>query len=95
MWQDLEPDIPYQIGDTWIAFSKDVLTLLDRVDRQGKHLRAIEKGRVAPRGQSGLVPSEVRGYTLKTKVLGRGGAVRAHGRYLADGTLYFDLITRH
>jgi len=32
---------------------------------------------------------------LKTKVLGKGGSVRVHGRHLQDDTLYFDLITRH
>ncbi len=41
------------------------------------------------------MPSEVRCCTLKTKALGQGGAMRVHGRYLANGTLYFDLITRH
>jgi len=87
--------VPYLIGDMRVAFDKDVLILLRRIDRRGKHLKAIEKGRVAPRGQSGLVLSEVRGYALKTKVLGQGGAVRVHGRHLADGTLCFDLITRH
>ncbi len=95
MWQDFEPDVSYLIGDMQVAFSKDALGLLRKIDPQGKHLRAIEKGHVAPRGQSGLVPSEVQGYTLKTKVLGLGGAVRVHGRYLADGTVCFDLITRH
>ena len=95
MWQDLAPDELYLIGDTQVAFSKDVLYTLRRIDRQGKHLRAIEKGRIAPRGQKGLVSSEMRSYTLKTKVMGQGGAVRVHGRHLEDGTLYFDLITQH
>jgi len=95
MWQDIEPDEPCVIGETRVAFEEDVLRLLRRIDPRGKHWKAIEKGRVAPQGQSGLVPSEVRGYALKTKVLGQGGATRVHGRYLADGTLYFDLITRH
>lgn len=94
MWQDFEPDALYIIGDAQVAFSKDVLNLLRKIDRQDKHLRAIEKGRVAPHGQNGLVPSEVQGYALKTKVLGQGGAARVHGRCLEDGTLYFDLITR-
>ena len=95
MWQDLKPDEFYLIGDTRVAFDKDVLAILSKADHRGKHLRAIEKGRVASRGQSGLVPSEVQGYALKTKVLGKGGAMRVHGRHLADGTLYFDLITHH
>jgi hypothetical protein len=56
----------------------------------------VEKGRIAPRGQAnGLVPSQEPGYVLKTKVLGHGGGVRVHGRHLEDGTLLFDLITRH
>ncbi len=46
MWQDFEPDMPYLIGDTQVAFSEDVLRSLCRIDRRGKHLRAIEKGRV-------------------------------------------------
>lgn len=95
MWQDIEPDEPYVIGETRVAFDEDVLSLLRRTDPHGKHWRAIEKGHVAPRGQSGLVPSEIRGYALKTKVMGQGGALRVHGRYLADGTLYFDPVTHH
>lgn len=95
MWQDIEPDAPYLIGGTQVAFDKDVLGLLRKIDPRGKHLKAIEKGRVAPHGRSGLVSSEVQGYALKTKVLGQGGAVRVHGRYLLDSTLYFDLVTRH
>jgi len=95
MWQDIEPDTPYTIGSTQVAFSEDVLRLLRKIDSRDKHWKAIEKGRVAPRRQSGLVPSEMHGYALKTKVLGQGGAVRVHGRYLVNGTLYFDLITRH
>lgn len=95
MWENIEPGIPYLVGGQRVAFAKDVLKVLSRVDPRGKHWKAIEKGRVAPRGQSGLVPSEVRGYALKTKVLGQGGDVRVHGRRLEDGTLFFDLITRH
>lgn len=95
VWQNLEPDVPYLIGDTRGAFSKNVLRSLCRFDAHGKHLKAIEKGRVPPHGQNGMVPSEIQGYELKTKVLGQGGAMRVHGRRLTEGILYFDLITRH
>jgi len=96
MWENFEPDKPYSIGGRQVAFSKRVLRILQRVDLNGKHLKAIEKGRVAPRGRAnGLVPSELKGYAWKTKVLGSGGDVRVHGKYLPDGTLLFNLVMRH
>jgi len=96
VWQDLEPDVVYTIGRFRVAFSKDVLKTLAKTDPRGKHYKAIEKGPIAPRGQAnGLVRSEEPGYRWKTKVLGKGGAMRVHGRYLEEEVLYFDLITWH
>jgi hypothetical protein len=95
VWEDFEPGIRYVVGDFTVTFNKRVLEDLRRADPNGKHLRAIQLGRVGPRGQAGLVPSELRSYTIKTKVLGKGGAIRVHARILDDGTLYFERITRH
>ena len=95
VWDDFEPDIRYTIGDFTITFDKRVLEELRRADPNGKHLKAIQHGRVRPKGQAGLVPSELRGYALKTKVVGKGGAMRVHACILDDGTLYFKRITKH
>lgn len=96
VWRGYEPGKPYYLGGQRVAFTQDVLRALARIDPHGRHFKAIEKGRIAPRGQAnGLVPSQEPSYVLKTKVLGHGGGVRVHGWHLEDGTLLFDLITRH
>ena len=82
VWDDFEPDMRYTIGDLTVTFNKRVLEDLRRADPNGKHLTAIQRGRVRPRGQAGLVPSELRGYALKACILD-------------DGTFYFKRITRH
>lgn len=79
-WQDFEPDAVYIVGQFRVAFGKDVLKALAKVDPHGKHYRAIQKGPIAPRGQAnGLIRSEEPGYRWKTKVLGKGGAMRFTG----------------
>ncbi|MCL1470204.1 hypothetical protein [Argonema antarcticum] len=66
-----------------------------KYDQNNKHLKAIEKGQVSPRGNIGLVPSEVEGYDLKSKVLGKGGDRRFHGKII-DGVLHFPgFVTEH
>ncbi len=66
-----------------------------RYDQKGKHLKAIEKGEVTPRGNVGLVPSQEQAYDLKSKVLGKGGDKRFHGRF-TNGILHFPgLVTEH
>jgi hypothetical protein len=43
---------------------------------------------VPPKGNSGLVPSEELAYDLKSKILGKGGDRRFHGK-IAEGILQF------
>ena len=95
VWDKLEPGGRDTIGDVVVMFDKRTLEYLRKIDPSGKHLKAIRQGRVGPRGQAGLVSSEVAGYILKTKVKGTGGATRFHARLLDDGTLCFENITRH
>ncbi|MCP2732079.1 hypothetical protein, partial [Limnofasciculus baicalensis] len=59
-----------------------------RYDPNNKHLKAIHFGRVPPDGSIGLVPSEIQGYHLKSKVLGEGGDYRYHGKFINE-VLYF------
>ena len=96
VWDDLNPAQIYSIGGQRVSFSKLIRRMLQGVDAQGKHVKAIEKGRIAPKGQAnGLVPSELEGYALKTKIWGAGGDLRIHGRYRPDNVLFFDRATRH
>lgn len=61
----------------------------------GKHLRAINKGLVPPKGNSGLVPSEEEGYDFKSKILGKGGDGRFHDKMM-EGILHFSgKVTSH
>ncbi|WP_088241921.1 hypothetical protein [Calothrix rhizosoleniae] len=44
---------------------------------------------------NGLVPSQEEDYDLKSKVLGKGGNRRFHGKFI-DGVLHFTgLVTEH
>ena len=71
-----------------VSFASEQIQQGIRYDGNNKHLKAISKGIVAPRGNMGLVASEVEGYDWKSKVLGKGGDRRFHGKML-DGILYF------
>ncbi len=95
-WQEIQPDTVYQTTDgRLVSFGKDQIQLGITYDQNGKHLRAIEKGRVPPKGNNGLVPSQEAGYDLKSKVLGKGGDYRFHG-IIIDGVLHFPgKITDH
>lgn len=95
-WADIQPDTIYQAGNgLLVSFSQAQIQLGIRYDPNNKHLKAIEKGKVAPRGQMGLVPSEVEGFDLKSKVLGKGGDRRFHGQ-ITDGVLHFPgFVTEH
>lgn len=78
-----------------VSFSKEQIRLGIRYDQNNKHLKAIEKGIVAPRGHISLVPSEIEGYDFKSKVLGKRGDHRFHAK-LIDGVLHFPgFITEH
>jgi hypothetical protein len=95
-WNKIQPDTIYQTSEgRKISFGKDQIELGTLYDPNGKHLKAIEKGRVSPKGNNGLVPSQEAGFELKSKVLGKGGNYRFHGKIL-NGILYFSgKITTH
>lgn len=72
-WVEIQLDTIYQTTNgQLVSFSKEQIQLGIKYDQNNKHLKAIEKGIVAPRGNMGLVPSEVEGYDFKSKVLGKG-----------------------
>lgn len=95
-WADIQPHTVYQtINGQLVSFGKEQIQLGVKYDQNNKHLKAIEKGQVAPRGNSGLVPSQVEGYDFKSKVLGKGGDRRWHGKII-DGVLHFPgFVTEH
>lgn len=88
-WTEIQPDLVYETPQGMlVSFAKQQIQQGIRYDTHNKHLKAIEKGRVPPRGNMGLVPSEVEGYDVKSKVLGKGGDRRFHG-LLIDNILHF------
>lgn len=95
-WEDIQPDTIYQATNgLLVSFSQAQIQLGIKYDQNNKHLKAIEKGIVAPRGNIGLVYSEIEDYELKSKVLGKGGDRRFHGKIL-DGVLHFPgFFTEH
>lgn len=95
-WTAIQPDTVY-LGTSGllVSFSEEQIKLGIKYDQNGKHLKAIEKGPVLPRGNIGLVPSQEEGYNLKSKVLGKGGDRRFHAKFV-DGVLHFPgLVTEH
>ncbi|MBD6620417.1 hypothetical protein FNW02_32705 [Komarekiella sp. 'clone 1'] len=95
-WADIQPDIVYvSVGGLLVSFASEQIKLGLKYDQKGKHLKAIEKGQVPPRGNVGLVASQESGYDLKSKVLGKGGDRRFHAKFI-DGILHFPgLVTEH
>jgi hypothetical protein len=95
-WADIQPDTVYLSTDSLlVSFSSEQIKLGIKYDQNGKHLKAIEKGQVQPRGNIGLVPSLEEGYDLKSKVLRKGGDRRFHAQFI-DGVLHFPgLVTEH
>ncbi|MCT7972990.1 hypothetical protein [Laspinema olomoucense] len=88
-WSKIQPVFVYKtLNEMLVSFGQKQIQEGIRYDATNKHLKAIEKGRVAPRGNMGLVPSEEEGYDLKSKVLGKGGDRRFHGKFI-DGVLHF------
>lgn len=95
-WQKIYPDQVYRSDEgRLVSFSQAQIQLGILYDPIGKHLKAIHKGIVPPKGNTGLVPSQESGYDLKSKILGKGGDRRFHGR-ITEGILYFPgKITNH
>lgn len=88
-WQEVDDGIVYSFSENgMVSFSYAQVRLGLLYDPLGKHLRAIRKGFVAPKGSVGLVPSEEPGYDFKSKVLGKGGDRRFHGT-MVEGRLEF------
>lgn len=88
-WSDIKADTIYQTPHGMnVSFSSQQIQQGIRYDGNNKHLKAINKGIVPPRGNMGLVASEVEGYDWKSKVLGKGGDRRFHGKMI-DGVLHF------
>ncbi|MBE9144940.1 hypothetical protein IQ236_17190 [Planktothrix mougeotii LEGE 06226] len=95
-WAEIQPNIIYQTANgQLVSFSIDQIQLGLKYDQNNKHLKAIERGIVSPRGNMGLVVSEVEGFDFKSKVLGKGGDRRFHARII-NGVLHFPgLVTEH
>ncbi|MFN6539197.1 MAG: hypothetical protein RM021_022995 [Nostoc sp. EkiNYC01] len=102
-WADIQPATVYlSITGLPVSFGSEQIKLGLKYDQKGKHLKAIEKGLVSPRGNVGLVASQESGYDLKSKVLGKGGDAcgglrlrRFHAKFI-DGILHFPgLATEH
>jgi hypothetical protein len=67
-WQEIQPDKVYQsIEGRLVSFSKSQIHLGILYDFSGKHLKAIHKGLVSPKGSTGLVPFEESDYDFKSK----------------------------
>ena len=88
-WQEIQPDEIYQSSEgRFISFSIHQIKLGILYDAVGKHLRAITKGLVPHKGNTGPVPSEEPDYDFKSKILGKGGDRRFHGK-IVEGILHF------
>lgn len=88
-WQEIQPDEVYQSTEgRLVSFSEAQIQLGMLYDPIGKHLRAINKGLVSPKGNTGLVPSEEANFDFKSKILGKGGDRRFHGK-IVEGILHF------
>jgi len=67
-WADIQPDTVYlSTSSLLVSFASEQIKLGLKYDQKGKHLKAIEKGLVSPRGNVGLVTSQESGYDLKSK----------------------------
>jgi len=88
-WQEIQPDEIYRsLEGRLVSFSINQIKLGILYDPIGKHLRAINKGLVPSKGNTGLVPSEQPAYDFKSKILGKGGDRRFHSK-IVEGILHF------
>ncbi|BAY97069.1 hypothetical protein NIES37_10060 [Tolypothrix tenuis PCC 7101] len=95
-WADIEPDIIYLSNSSLlVSFACEQIKLGLKYDQKGKHLKAIDKGLVSPRGSVGLVQSQEVGYDLKSKVLGKGGDHRFHAKFIEVILHFPGLVTEH
>lgn len=95
-WQEIQADETYCSAEgQFVLFSPTQIQLGLLYDPIGKHLKAINKGLVPPNGNSGLVPSEALEYDLKSKILGKGGDRRFHGRIVESILQFPGKMTTH
>jgi len=88
-WQEIQPDAIYQsLEGRLVSFNINQIKLGILYDPIGKHLRAINKGLVPPKGNTGLVPSEEPGYDFKSKIQRHWRRRRFHGK-VVEGILHF------
>jgi hypothetical protein len=88
-WQEIRAGEIYCSSEgRSVSFGEPQVQLGILYDSLGKQLKAINKGIVPPKGNSGLVPSEESGYEFKSKILGKGGDRRFHGK-IVEGILHF------
>ncbi len=89
-WEEIQPDTVYQTKAVMlVTFSNKQILLGKTKDRDGNHIRAIDKGEVPPQGHQGLVRSEEPGFDFKSKALGKKlSHYRFHGKML-NGILHF------
>jgi len=81
----------------WIA--SKIFKKLDR-NIQKKMIRAMKKGIVNPKNNSGIVKltateAKATGYTHKLKILGKGGDIRIYGTQSKNGHFFFNKIGKH
>ena len=95
-WKEIQPDLIYQTSEPrLVSFNKTQLQMGALYDPIGKHLKAINKGLVSPKGSMGIVSSEEPDYDFKSKILGKGGDRRFHGKII-EGILHFPgKLTNH
>ena len=94
-----EPEAPKQIdiGGQKLesSYGEEAQKWLDEhpnyVDKFNK---AQEKGLVGPKGESGIVRSELPDYDFKLKILGEGGNYRIHGKKVGD-KIVWDKVMDH
>jgi hypothetical protein len=68
--------------------------LADHPNYVDKFNKAMDKGAVGPKGETGIVPSQEPGYKYKLKILGEGGNYRIHGRVEGERIIW-DKVTDH
>jgi hypothetical protein len=95
-WQAIEADqVYYSKGNQLVSFSQAQIQLGLLYDAPGKHLKAIHKGIVSPKGNTGLVPSQETNYDFKSKILGKGGDRRFHAKIVGDVLHFPGKMTTH
>ncbi|KAM3103626.1 hypothetical protein ACKFKF_01035 [Phormidesmis sp. 146-12] len=95
-WQVIEVNKIYCFNnDQQVSFSQSQIELGTLYDGLGKHLKAIKKGVVPPKGNTGLVPSEELDYDFKSKILGKGGNRRFHAKIIEEVLHFPGKMTTH